>query len=125
MTHMIMDDRDRERLWEELLPTNQKVGEIYHSMPLFSLSFAATLPDPENRFLSNLDDCRAKLDQLEELHNVAQRIRENFKPQYPLVPLVGNGDEHGQGDQEPDGPAGVSGTPADLPAVRGDGDANP
>ena len=88
-THMIMDDRDRERLWGLLLPTHKTMREAHEAMPLFSMRCSGTFADPEGRFPASLAVCRKQLDNLERLYQQAQRIHAEFKPKFPLVPLVG------------------------------------
>ena len=94
MRHMIMDARDRQRLWDLLGPIRKAMEQPLSTLshPSLTHGILATHRDPEARYPKMLDDSRAALDALESIYADAQRVHDAFVPAYPLVPLVGTAD---------------------------------
>lgn len=94
MRHMIMDNRDRQRLWDLMEPIRRAMEQPLRTLsnPGLMHGISATHRDPEARYPKMLADSRAALDALEIIYADAQRVHDAFVPAYPLVPLVGTAD---------------------------------
>lgn len=93
MQTMIMDARDRKRLWDLLEPMRKAMEQPLRTLsnPGLMHGISATHRDSEARYPKTLADNRAALDALENIYADAQRVHDAFVPAYPLVPLVGHG----------------------------------